>query len=106
MLMSDKKRDILDNIWTDVTITMFYVDRGSVIQRERRVTLDELQEHSDEPIPNQMFQNIVLKAAHAYFQTPIYIGETDETNKARMLSPQAVKEVTIVVNNLGQIITA
>jgi hypothetical protein len=104
--MSDGKRDLLDNIWTDVTITMYYVDRGNVIQRERRVTLEELQEHSDEPLSNQSFQNIVLRAAHAYFQTPVYIGETDETNKARMLSPQAVKEVTITVNNLGTIIKA
>lgn len=104
--MSDTKRDLLDNIWTDVTITMYYVDRGNLIQRERHVTLDELQQHSEEPLTNSTFQNIVLRAAHAYFQTPIYIGATDETNKARLLSPQAVKEVTITVNNLGNIITA
>lgn len=28
--MSDKKRDILDNIWTDVTLVLIYVNKGWV----------------------------------------------------------------------------
>lgn len=113
-----RARDLMDNIWTDVTITMVYLDRGKVGTRDVRISKEDMEkEHAenarkdgmdvpkDFTVPNEMFQSMVMRAASAMFHSPIIV-DSSASNELRMIAPGAVKEVTVVVHNVGQVIVA
>lgn len=113
-----KTRDLMDNIWTDVTIEMVFLDRGKVMSRELRFSKEEMEAEQtaaakedgrevpeNYSMPNQMFQSIVMRAASSMFQTPI-VAEGTASNEMRLLAPSCVKEVVVRVHNLGQVILA
>lgn len=112
-------RDITDNIWTDVTLVLIYVDKGNVISKEINIQKEEIEEEQREMIrerygdeqadkyemSNGEFQANIIRAAHSMVHAPIH-GKSNATNEMRVLSPFAAKEVTIRVNNLAKIIEA
>jgi hypothetical protein len=111
-------KDIMDEVWTDVTIAMVYVDRGKVKTREVKVLKSEMekdyldqatQEGRELPesfsLPNEMFQAMVMRSASMMFQSPL-VADSTSSNELRLVSPTAVKEVVITVHNLGTVIIA
>jgi Tfp pilus assembly PilM family ATPase len=116
--VAKQTRDLMDNIWTEVSLDIVFVDKGKLMTRSTRFSkadmekeyIDMAKEEGDQVLkeytmPNERFQSFVMRAASSMFNSPIVV-DVENSNQMRLLAPSCVKEVVVTVHNLGQVIVA